>query len=201
MQCCGWSWVWLYQRKPLYSCENEQSNWIKASKRINYRIYFEGWKHSNCINLSSQWNYRIKMFSILWEKTACEASTVISCHLDYLWPMQYCQKSYSEVQGRWILLNLKHQGVLDKFSGRIVFRISVHSDELGCLHRLNDVLSVFILYQLDLHSRIMRPPWTKGVATRHCGNFIMCFQIILFYVFQSNCLLPLLPVELYTGSR
>ena len=56
MQCCGWSWVWLYQRKPLYSCENEQSNWIKASKRINYRIYFEGWKYSNCINLSSQWN-------------------------------------------------------------------------------------------------------------------------------------------------
>ena len=67
----------------------------------------------------------LKYFPYYEKKTAYEASTVISCHLDYLWPMEYCQKSYSEVQGRWILLNLKHQRVLDKFSGRIVFRISV----------------------------------------------------------------------------
>ena len=74
MQWCGWSHVWLPSKKPLYSCENEQKNWIKASRRTKDRLYWKEWKHWSSIHLFSQRNDRFKIFSILWKKNCMGAT-------------------------------------------------------------------------------------------------------------------------------
>ena len=66
--------VWLPSKKPLYSCENEQKNWIKASGRTKDTLYWPDGRHWSSIHLFSQWNDRFKIFSILREKNCIGAT-------------------------------------------------------------------------------------------------------------------------------
>lgn len=71
---------------------------------------------------------------------------------------------------------------------------------IGCLHRIHVVLSPFCI-SWTCHSRIMRPPWRRKWCGTHLGDIITCFQIIVFSVLWSNCLLPLLPLNPCTVAR
>lgn len=47
----------------------------------------------------------------------------------------------------------------------------------------------------------MRPPGRRKWYGTHLGDIITCFQIIVFSVLWSNCLLPLLPLNPCTVAR
>ena len=144
MQRCGWCQAWLQHRKPLYSCENEQNDWIKASMRTKDRLYCKEWKPSSSTNLSSQGKDRFKIFFMLQEKTGWELSTAtrwaIFGNKDDIKEVNSC------VQDWWITQpkNLKTR-FQDELHSRSPY---MHSRRISPQGKCCVV--VFILYQPDL---------------------------------------------------
>lgn len=68
--------ILVFPKETLFSCENGQTNWIKALRKTKDNICFKGRTPDSLNNFSSSWSYRLK-YSTLWQKTACVISIAV----------------------------------------------------------------------------------------------------------------------------
>ncbi|KAF5924818.1 hypothetical protein HPG69_003993 [Diceros bicornis minor] len=106
--------ILVFPKETLVFFENKQNNWGKASKGTKNNVCLKERTQDNSNNFSSTWSYKLKIFSTLSGKTACEVSIAVTA---------VQERSNSTMQSP----NLTFQGDGDKFLGQIMSKITVNA--------------------------------------------------------------------------